>query len=200
MKRRFTERVNLLTMKAPHSRRNILVGVATLHAMSPIVLQTRRLALRHLCEADAPFIFELLNDPAWVRYIGNKSVHCRDGALEYIAKAQRMYAEKGFGLWAVERREDAALLGLCGLIKRDTLRDVDLGFGFLTRHHGRGYGHEAAAAVLEHGLVTLAIPRIVAITSFDNAASSGLLEKLGFAFERAIEWTPGEAVKLYAAS
>jgi RimJ/RimL family protein N-acetyltransferase len=166
--------------------------------MNPIVLETPRLAVRHLADSDAPFIFELLHDPGWLRFIGNKSVHSREGALAYIAKTRRMYEEKGFCLWAVERLEDGAPLGLCGLIKRDTLRDVDLGFGFLTRHQGRGYGYEAAAAVLEHGRTTLAIPRIVAITSPDNVASSGLLEKLGFAYERTIEWSPGDNVKLYA--
>jgi ribosomal-protein-alanine N-acetyltransferase len=169
-----------------------------MRAMSSIVLQTPRLTLRLLCDADAPFILELLNDPAWLRFIGNKAVHDLDGAVVYIGKAQRMYREKGFGLWAVERREDGVPLGLCGLIKRDTLRDVDLGFGFLTRYQGQGYGGEAAAAVLEHGRGAIGLKRIVAITSPDNAASAGLLEKLGFAFERTIEWAPGDEVRLYA--
>ena len=166
--------------------------------MSSIVLRTPRLTLRHLDEADAPFILELLNDPGWLRFIGNKSVHSEEGALAYIAKTQRMYAQNGFCLWAVERREDGAALGLCGLIKRDTLRDVDLGFGFLTRHIGQGYGYESAAAVLEHGRGALGLSRIVAIASPDNVASSGLLEKLGFTFERDIEWAPGDPVRLYA--
>jgi RimJ/RimL family protein N-acetyltransferase len=167
--------------------------------MASIILRTERLALRHLCDADAAFILELLHDPGWLRFIGNKSVHSLDGAVEYIAKAQRMYREKGFGLWLVQRKEDGEALGLCGLIKRDTLHDVDLGFGLLTRHHGKGFGGEAAAAVLDYARGTLGLKRIVAITSPDNAASCGLLEKLGFSFERLIQWAPGDDVKLYAA-
>ena len=166
--------------------------------MTPVVLRTRRLTLRHLDDGDAPFIFELCNDPGWLRFIGNKLVHSHEGAITYIGKAQRMYREKGFGLWVVERREDGEALGLCGLIKRDTLHDVDLGFGFLTRHHGKGYGWESAAAVLEHGQRVIGLRRIVAITSPDNVASSGLLEKLGFALERTMELVPGDEVKLYA--
>jgi RimJ/RimL family protein N-acetyltransferase len=167
--------------------------------MATIVLETPRLALRHLHDDDAGFIYELLHDPGWLRFIGNKSVHSQEGALEYIAKANRMYVEKGFGLWAVQRKADGALLGLAGLIKRDTLRDVDLGFGLFERHCGQGYGGEAAAAVLEYGRRTIGLKRIVAITSPDNAASCGLLEKLGFAFERTVRWAPGDEVKLYAA-
>ena len=166
--------------------------------MATLVLQTPQLSLRHLEDGDAAFILELLNDPGWLRFIGNKSVHSHEGAINYIAKAQRMYREKGFGLWVVERRSDAARLGLCGLIKRDTLHDVDLGFGLLTRYHAQGYGAEAGAAVLEYGRKVVGLERIVAITSPDNVASSSLLEKLGFAFERVMELVPGDAVKLYS--
>jgi [ribosomal protein S5]-alanine N-acetyltransferase len=168
--------------------------------MATIVLQTPKLSLRHLEEQDAPFILELLNDPGWLRFIGNKSVHSPEGAINYIAKAQRMYREKGFGLWVVERRADAAKLGLCGLIKRDTLHDVDLGFGLLTRYQGQGYGAEAGAAVLEYGRSVVGLQRIVAITSPDNVASSSLLEKLGFVFERVMELVPGDPVRLYSAA
>ncbi|HUR34533.1 MAG TPA: GNAT family N-acetyltransferase [Vicinamibacterales bacterium] len=167
--------------------------------MTTIVLQTPRLALRHLHDGDAGFILELLNDPGWLRFIGNKSVHDHEGAINYIAKAQRMYREKGFGLWVVERRADGEKLGLCGLIKRDTLHDVDLGFGLLTRYHGQGYGNEAGAGVLEYGRKVVGLARIVAITSPDNVASSSLLEKLGFVFERVMQLVPGDDVKLYSA-
>jgi ribosomal-protein-alanine N-acetyltransferase len=147
---------------------------------------------------DAAFILELMNDPSWLQYIGNKSVHDEAGALAYIEKTRAMYRSRGFGLWAVSRRPDGALLGLCGLIKRDQLEDVDLGFGFLSRHQGEGYGHESAAAVLAFGRERLGLARIVAITTPANAASCGLLEKLGFAFEDTFPWITGEEVRLYA--
>jgi RimJ/RimL family protein N-acetyltransferase len=101
----------------------------------------------------------------------------------------------------VQHKDDTTLLGMCGLIRRDTLPDVDIGFAFLERHQGRGYAFEAAAAVLAHGRQVLGLARIVAITDPDNAASIQLLEKIGLTFERMVTM-PGsdEALKLFAIS
>jgi len=165
--------------------------------LSP-VLTTPRLQLRELSAADAPFIFELVNDPSWLRYIGDKSVRDVEAAQRYIEGGpMRMYAERGFGLWLVERREDGSPLGICGLVKREQLEDVDLGFAFLPRHWRRGYATESARAVLGHALGALGLTRIVAITSTDNAASARLLENLGFRLETMLHWPPQEPVRLY---
>src|SRR3954454_6961918 len=161
-------------------------------------VRTARLELRELEASDAAFILELLNDPSWLEYIGNKAVHDEAGALAYIEKTRAMYRTRGFGLWAVVRREDGARLGLCGLIKRDQLEDVDLGFGFLSRFQRGGHGYESAAAVLAWGRESLGLARIVAITTPANVASCGLLEKLGFALEDSLPWSTGEEMRLYA--
>lgn len=151
-------------------------------------LLTERLAIRPFSEDDAAFIVELVNDPDWLRFIGDKQVRSLDGARHYLRNGPMAMVEKhGHGLACVERRSDGAAVGMCGLIRRDTLEDVDLGFAFLPVGRGQGYAREAAAAVLAFGFDTLRLPRIVAITDLDNQASARVLEALGLHFERLLE-------------
>ena len=110
----------------------------------------------------------------------------------------RMYAERGFGLWLVERKDDGAPLGICGLVKREQLEDVDLGFAFLPRYWLQGYARESAQGVLDYARGALGLQHVVAITSPDNHASSKLLEKLGFAYEAMLDFGRAAPVKLYA--
>lgn len=164
------------------------------------VLETERLRLRRLDAGDAEFILELVNDPDWLRYIGDKGVRTLDDARGYIENGpMAMYARVGFGLYCVELKQAATPIGICGLIKRDTLDDVDIGFAFLPRYRAQGYAREAARATIEYGRDVIGLPRIVAITSPDNAASGRLLEKIGLRFERLYP-VPGEdrEVRLYA--
>jgi RimJ/RimL family protein N-acetyltransferase len=164
------------------------------------VLETERLVLRHLDAGDAAFIFELVNDPDWLRYIGDKSVRNLDDARAYIANGPvAMYGRVGFGLYCVELKGTARPIGMCGLIKRDTFDDVDIGFAFLPAFRACGYAAEAAQATLAHGFATIGLRRIIAITSPDNAASARLLEKVGLRFERMLA-IPGEdrEVRQYA--
>src|SRR5205085_11080289 len=115
------------------------------------ILETERLLLRRFAPDDAAFILELLNEPGWLRFIGDRGLRTLDAARDYIATGLvAMYARTGFGLWAVQHKDDATLLGMCGLIRRDGLDDVDIGFAFLERHQGRGYAVEAASAVMTH--------------------------------------------------
>jgi RimJ/RimL family protein N-acetyltransferase len=149
------------------------------------VLRTERLALRHLDPDDAGFILELLNESAFLRFIGDKGVRTPDDAREYILKGPvDSYTRHGFGLNAV--CVHGAPIGICGLVRRDGLADPDVGFAFLARYGSRGYAVEAAAAVLAHARQVLRIPRIVAITAPDNSRSIAVLEKIGLEFERMI--------------
>ena len=150
-----------------------------------IVARTERLILRQLCTDDAGFVLELVNDPDWLRYIGDKNVHSLDDARAYIEKGPMdMYRRVGFGLFRVELKANATPIGMCGLIKRDTLEDVDIGFAFLPAFRAQGYAREAARATLDYGRGVIGLRRIVAITSPDNAASGRLLEAVGLRFER----------------
>ena len=166
------------------------------------VAQTERLLLRWLNTGDSPFILELLNEPSWIRYIGDKGVQTIQDARRYIENGPvEMYQRLGFGLYLVELKENGAPIGICGLIKRETLVDVDLGFAFLPRFWANGYAFESASAVIAYGRRAFGLSRIVAILSQDNDRSAKLLEKLGFRFDSAVRLQPsGEELWLYAAA
>lgn len=164
------------------------------------ILQTQRLNLRQLTAKDAPFVLKLVNDPTWLRYIGDRGVYNLEDARDYILNGPvESYRIRGFGLYLVELKDTKIPIGMCGLIKRPELEEVDLGFALLPDFAGKGYALEAAAAVLEQGHAALGLDRIVAITTPDNERSIRLLEKLGFRFERMIAFPPeGERLKLFA--
>jgi RimJ/RimL family protein N-acetyltransferase len=156
---------------------------------SDLVLETTRLTLRRLTPADAPFILELLNDPSFLRYIGDKGVRTREDAVGYITAGPiASYERHGFGLFLVELKEGRVPIGICGLLKRDWLEDVDVGFAFLPRFWSQGYARESASAVLDFGRDRWRLARILAITSPDNVASIGLLTKVGFRLDRVARW------------
>ena len=162
------------------------------------VFETDRLTLREFVLDDAPFVRELVNEPGWKKYIGDRGVNSVEDARGYIQRALLdSYAKNGFGLWAVELKEAGELIGMCGLIKRDTLEDVDIGFALLERFEGNGYAREAANATLELAQDRLGIRRIVAITTQDNLRSGSLLERIGMHFEKLID-DGGEQLRLFA--
>lgn len=165
------------------------------------VLNTERLTLRCLEADDAPFMLALLNDPAWIRYIGDRGVRTVEAARAYLEdRIISMYRKLGFGLWMVEEKAGGQPAGICGLVRRDTLPEVDLGFAFMPEYRGLGYAYESALAVREHATGALGLARLLAITSPANADSVRLLERLGFAHEREMSWGGDEkdVVSVYA--
>jgi RimJ/RimL family protein N-acetyltransferase len=153
--------------------------------VSIVVLETARLCLLHLEEADAPFILELLNEPAFLRDIGDKGVRSLDDARNYIASGPvASYHEHGFGLLRVELKATGEPIGMCGLLKRDALDHPDLGYAFLQRHWFNGYAIEAARATMQHASEVLGLRKVLAITAQENPSSIRVLEKLGFHFDR----------------
>lgn len=157
-----------------------------------VVLETSRLLLRHFCADDAPFVLELLNDTAFVRFIGDRGVRTLDDARRYVdERLVASYALNGFGLYATLRKADGAVVGMCGLVKRDGLDDIDVGFALLPAYRGHGYALEGACAVLELGRGAFGLKRIVAIVNPDNADSICVLQRLGMSFERAFRLQDG---------
>ena len=156
-----------------------------------LVLETGRLHLRRIGLDDAGFILDLLNEPSFLRHIGDKGVRTLDDARRYIAEGQASYDHFGFGLLLVERKEGSEPIGICGLVKREWLDDVDLGFAFPPQFWGQGYAREAGSAVLAHARGPLGRRRVVAVTSLDNDRSVQLLARLGFRFERIARFTEG---------
>lgn len=153
-------------------------------AVSMSVLETDRLTLRRLTVGDAPFMLDLLNQPSFLRFIGDRGVRSLEAARGYIARGPlASYERHGFGLYLVVLQTTGDALGICGLLQRDFLDAPDIGFAFLPRFWSQGYAFEAASAVLAYGRNALGIGRILAITAPDNTASIRLLEKLGLRFQ-----------------
>ncbi len=149
--------------------------------MQPLMLTTKRLGLRKLALSDAEFVIELVNDPDWLRNIGDKQVHCIADAERYLTNGpMSLYEKHGVGLWAVELTESGQPIGMCGLVKRDALEDFDLGFAFLPAYRGKGYALEASQGVLKYVKEVMKLKRLAAIVNLDNLPSARLLVKLGF--------------------
>lgn len=152
-----------------------------------IVCDTERLLIRQLTPDDAAFILRLLNEPSFLQNIGDRGVRTLQDARNYILTGpMASYAQHGFGLFRVELKDTGAPIGLCGLLKRDYLQDVDIGFAFLPQFWSKGYAYESAAAMMTFGRETLGLTRIVAITAPDNQGSMRVLRKIGLEFERMI--------------
>lgn len=154
--------------------------------LAPDIIRTERLRLRLLDRSDAAFYLELLNDPAFIEHIGDRHVRTLEDAVRSIEEGPvAMQRTRGHSMYLVEARGEAGAagvpVGLSGLIKREALEDVDIGYAFLPRYRGHGYAFEAAQAVVAHAR-TLGIARLAAITTPDNAASIALLLRLGMRF------------------
>jgi RimJ/RimL family protein N-acetyltransferase len=164
------------------------------------VLDTERLSLRWLSLEDAPFILELLNEPSFIQNIADRGVRTIQDAENYLLNGpMKMYQTYGFGLFLVELKETKAAVGICGLIQRENLPDVDIGFAFLPKYWSNGLAFESALGVLNLGRQTFGFGRIVAIVNPNNLASIKLLEKLGLKFETHIKLTQeSPEVKLFA--
>ncbi|MEO5509241.1 MAG: GNAT family N-acetyltransferase [Longimicrobiales bacterium] len=158
-----------------------------------IIRETKRLRLREMVEEDAPFILELLNEPSFLRFIGDKGVRTLDDARAYIIGGPvASYLANGHGLYHVELKATRAAIGMSGLVKRPTLEHPDLGFAFLPAYWSQGYALEAARAVMDLADNELKIPTVIAIASPDNVASAKLLNHVGLVYAEMISTTGGE--------
>jgi RimJ/RimL family protein N-acetyltransferase len=154
------------------------------------ILDTGRLRLRTLRPEDAPFYLEVVNVPAFIEYIGDRGIRTPEAARRAITDGpMAMQAALGHSLCLVQLKADGTPIGMCGLIKRDALPEVDLGYAFLPQFGGQGYATEAAAAVLAYAR-SLGIRRVLAITSPGNAASNAVLRKIGMRFQEVVHLTP----------
>lgn len=161
--------------------------------MMEIVVETERLILRKFTLQDAPFVLNLVNTPTWLRFIGDRNVHSIEDAERYLLNGSlKSYREHGFGFYAVISKDNFECLGMCGLVKRDSLEDVDIGFAFLPNSAGKGYGFEAATATMNLAKNTLKLKRIIAIVDPENEISIGLIKKIGLTYEKMIQLSPDD--------
>jgi RimJ/RimL family protein N-acetyltransferase len=162
------------------------------------IFKTRRLTIRRLTLADAPFIYDLVNQPSWLKFIGDKGVNSLQDAQTYIQSIFELYQKYGFGLYRVEISENGEAIGICGLVKRESLQDFDIGFALLSQHENNGYAFESASAVLRLAKDTFKLSRIAAICAADNHSSIKLIENLGFQLEPSTSLDPnGKPLKLF---
>lgn len=156
------------------------------------ILDTERLRLRLLTPEDAPFYLDVVNDPGFIEFIGDRNIRTLEAARQAITDGpMAMQAAVGHSLCLVELKRDRTPVGMCGLIKRDTLPEVDIGYAFLPQHGGNGYATEAAAGVLAFAN-SIGKRRVLAITSPGNAASNAVLKKIGMRFEKLVYLTPDD--------
>jgi ribosomal-protein-alanine N-acetyltransferase len=155
--------------------------------MSIPAIETERLFLKPFTLKHSSFIVELMNTQGWIKYIGDRNIKTIRQAADYLENGPiKSYVDNGFGLSLVELKAHAKPIGMCGLIKRDYLEHLDIGFAFLPAYTGQGYAYEVARKTIEHGFNQLDQQQILAITLPSNAASIKLLEKLGFRYEKTI--------------
>ena len=156
-----------------------------------IVIETQRLILRKFTVDDAAFMLKLLNTPSWLRFIGDRNVRTIEEAEQYLLNGNiRSYQEYGFGFYVVVLKETQESIGICGIVKREGLEDVDIGFAFFQQFMGKGYGYESASSVLNYTLNDLKIKRIVAIVDPQNVVSIALIKKIGMQFKKMIRVSP----------
>jgi ribosomal-protein-alanine N-acetyltransferase len=149
-----------------------------------IIAQSTRLVLRHIHVDDAEFLLQLLNDPDFIRYVGDKQVRDLEAAQDYIRLGPAAsYETHGYGLYLVELIDSRVAIGICGLLKRDFLDSPDLGFALMPSYRGLGYAFEAAQLTMELAADRFELSKIAAFTATDNSASIKLLERLGMKYK-----------------
>ena len=165
--------------------------------MNTYIIETERLRLREFDSTDGELIFELLNSQGWLKYIGSRSIATIEDAVNYIeTKLQKGYRESGFGFYLVELKATGVKTGMCGLVKREGLDDVDIGFALLPQYENKGYAYESSMAVIQYAKNKLKINKLAAITMPSNLTSVKLLEKLGMKFDKKIS-LPGDPEELF---
>lgn len=151
------------------------------------VAQSPRLRLRHLTEDDAAFMLRLVNEPGWLANIGDRGVRTLEDAAKYLrAGPLTLYRRLGFGFWAIELHSHPQPIGICGLIRRETLPEVDIGYALLGEFEGHGYATEAAQMTVNLARERYGLARLIAIVSPGNHASERLLAKLGMVREGSV--------------
>lgn len=164
------------------------------------ILETKRLILQEVSPENAEFIRMLLNEPSFIRNIGDRGVRTLKDARDYITtRLVASYEKYGFGMYLTILKESDTPIGLCGLVKRDGLEDIDIGYAFLPRYWSRGYASESALAVKEYAKNTIGLKRLIAITDPTNQGSIRVLEKIGLKFEKTVKLSEDDIqLKLFA--
>ena len=141
---------------------------------------TERLILRPTLEEDAELVYELMNSPKFIQYVGDRKISSLEAAKTFIqTKMRPQLKELGYSSYTIIRKSNKAKIGTCGLYNRNGVDGIDIGFGLLPTYEGFGYAFESANRLKKAAFEEFDIPQLKAITNKDNVASQKLLEKLG---------------------
>jgi ribosomal-protein-alanine N-acetyltransferase len=165
------------------------------------ILETERLTLREMHPGDAEFILGLLNEPSFIQNIGDRNVRTIEDATSYILNGPvKSYEKNGFGLYLIVLKETNESIGMCGLIRRDGLEDVDIGYALLPKYWSKGYAVEAARATKAYAKDVIGLKRIIAIVDPANEGSIRVLEKIGLRYEKMVRLSADDIeLKLFGA-
>jgi ribosomal-protein-alanine N-acetyltransferase len=149
-------------------------------------IETERLLLRELNATDAAGMFELDSNPEVHRFLGNNPVTSIEQSHGVIEMIRRQYLENGVGRWAVILRETDEFLGWSGLKLEKNVNGhetfYDLGYRFMQKHWGKGYGYESAKAFIDFGFNEMNLDRICASFEHGNTGSERIMQKCGMHF------------------
>lgn len=160
------------------------------------ILSTDRLLISEITLDDAAFILKLMNDKDWIKNIGDRGIRTIEDAEEYIrTRFLKTYTESDLGFYGLVLKNSRQIIGVAGLIDRDGIDHVDIGYGILPEYRGKGYAFEATKAVYDYGYNELKLKKIVAIVNPENPSSINLLSKLGLEFEKMVR-LPDEEIDI----
>jgi RimJ/RimL family protein N-acetyltransferase len=143
--------------------------------------QSKRLIIRPTLEEDAELIYQLMNSPKFIKYVGDRQLYSVVDAEKYIQdKMLPQLHSLGYSNYSLINKKNGTKIGVCGLYDREGLDGIDIGFGILPKYEGLGYAFESSSRLIKAGFEELEIPEIKAITNKENIASQSLLFKLGF--------------------
>ncbi|WP_430408990.1 GNAT family N-acetyltransferase [Kordia sp.] len=163
------------------------------------IFETERLMLREFTQKDAAFVLQLVNSPSWLKFIGDRNITTIEVATQYIKNNLMLsYEINYFGLWLVSLKDTGIPIGMCGLVNRDYLENIDIGFALLPKYERKGYMYEATKATMNYGKKVIGIDKIVAITDTKNVASIGLLNKIGLQFEKKLQLSDDDIILLFS--
>ncbi len=149
------------------------------------ILETARLLLRELTEADADQLVLLGRNPNVMRYIpGEPPADTHEQALAVLR--ERVFPQYALrvGRWACIEKEHGHFLGWCGVKYIAEDGEYDVGYRFFEHHWGKGYATEAATATRDFARERLRGERVVGKAMVDNVASRRVLEKIGLVYEK----------------
>ena len=143
--------------------------------------QSERLIIRPTLEQDAELIYQLMNSPKFIKYVGDRQLYSLKDAEKYIQdKMLPQLHSLGYSNYSLINKKNGAKIGICGLYDREGLDGIDIGFGILAPYEGLGYAFESSSRIIKAGFEELEISEIKAITNKENISSQCLLVKLGF--------------------